>query len=146
MDCSLPDSSIHEIILARLLEWVAISYSRGSSQLRDWIYASCVSCNGRQTLYHWTTWETCRLTFSTNCIKKSPVIWKCLEYINASFAIRPPAKLDQPAKGTNLWEDAAPQVHGLASRRGLDFRPSSSRHSRVAALLVVLKIELDGSS
>ena len=35
MDCSLPDSSVHEIILARLLEWVAISYSRGSSQLRD---------------------------------------------------------------------------------------------------------------
>ena len=35
MDCSLPGSSLHEILQARVLEWVAISFSRGSSQLRD---------------------------------------------------------------------------------------------------------------
>ena len=35
MDCSLPASSIHGIIQARILEWVAISYSGGSSQPRD---------------------------------------------------------------------------------------------------------------
>ena len=35
MDCSLPGSSTHEIFEARLLEWVAISFSRGSSQPRD---------------------------------------------------------------------------------------------------------------
>ena len=35
MDCSPPGSSVHEILQARLLEWVAISYSRGSSQPRD---------------------------------------------------------------------------------------------------------------
>ena len=34
MDCSLPGSSVHEILQARLLEWVAISFSRGSSQTR----------------------------------------------------------------------------------------------------------------
>ena len=31
MDCSLPDSSVHETIQARILEWVALSFSRGSS-------------------------------------------------------------------------------------------------------------------
>ena len=31
MDCSLPDSSVHEILQARIWEWVAIFYSRGSS-------------------------------------------------------------------------------------------------------------------
>ena len=31
MDCSLPGSSVHGILQARILEWVAISYSRGSS-------------------------------------------------------------------------------------------------------------------
>ena len=31
MDSSLPDSSVHEILQARILEWVAISFSRGSS-------------------------------------------------------------------------------------------------------------------
>ena len=35
MDCSLPGSSIHGIFQARILEWVAISFSRGSSQPRD---------------------------------------------------------------------------------------------------------------
>ena len=35
MDCSLPDSSVHGIFQAIVLEWIAISFSRGSSQLRD---------------------------------------------------------------------------------------------------------------
>ena len=35
MDCSLPGSSIHGILQARVLEWVAISFSRGSSRPRD---------------------------------------------------------------------------------------------------------------
>ena len=35
MDCSLPGSSVHGIFQARVLEWVAISFSRGSSRPRD---------------------------------------------------------------------------------------------------------------
>ena len=35
MDCSLPGSSVHGIFQARVLEWVAISFSRGSSQARE---------------------------------------------------------------------------------------------------------------
>ena len=35
MDCSLPGSSIHGIFQARILEWIAISFSRGSSQPRS---------------------------------------------------------------------------------------------------------------
>ena len=42
MDCSLPGSSIHEIFQARILEWVAISYSRRSSQPRGWTRVSCI--------------------------------------------------------------------------------------------------------
>ena len=55
MDCSLPGSSIHGIFQARVLEWLAISFSRGSSQPRDQIYISCIS---RRILYHWATPET----------------------------------------------------------------------------------------
>ena len=40
MNCSLPGSSIHGIFQARILEWVAISFSRGSSQTRDWTWVS----------------------------------------------------------------------------------------------------------
>ena len=39
-DCSLPGSSVHGIFQARILEWAAISFSRGSSQPRDWTQAS----------------------------------------------------------------------------------------------------------
>ena len=40
MDCSLPGSSVHGIFQARILEWVAISFSRRSSQPRDWTQVS----------------------------------------------------------------------------------------------------------
>ena len=46
MDCNPPGSSVHEILQARILERVAISYSRGYSQSRDQTRVSCVSCIG----------------------------------------------------------------------------------------------------
>ena len=49
MDCSLPGSSVHGVLPARILEWVAISYSKVSSWTRD---RTCVSCIGRRLLYH----------------------------------------------------------------------------------------------
>ena len=52
MDYSLPGSSVHGILQARILKWVAISFSRGSSQPRDWIQVSCIV--GRR----FTIWAT----------------------------------------------------------------------------------------
>ena len=46
---TLPGSSVHGILQARILKWVAISFSRGSSQPRDRTLISCIA--GRQTLY-----------------------------------------------------------------------------------------------
>ena len=43
MDCSQPGFSVHGSLQARILEWVAFSFSRGSSQPRDWTHTSCVS-------------------------------------------------------------------------------------------------------
>ena len=42
MDCSLPGFSVHGILQARILEWVTISFSRGSSQPRDRTQVSCI--------------------------------------------------------------------------------------------------------
>ena len=56
-DCSPPGSSVHGIFQARILKWVAISYSKGSSWHRDQTGVSCVFCIDRQILYHWATWE-----------------------------------------------------------------------------------------
>ena len=47
VDCSPPGSFVHGIFQARFLEWVAISYSRGSFLPRDWTHVSCISCIGR---------------------------------------------------------------------------------------------------
>ena len=43
LDCSLPGSSVHGIFQARILEWVAISFSRGSSPPRDRSFISCIA-------------------------------------------------------------------------------------------------------
>ena len=43
MDCSPPGSSVHGIFQARILEWVAISFSRGSSRPRDWTWVSHIT-------------------------------------------------------------------------------------------------------
>ena len=48
MDCSPPSSSVHEILQARILEWVAMPSSRGSSQSRDRTQVPCIN---RQILY-----------------------------------------------------------------------------------------------
>ena len=52
MDCSLPRSSDHGILQARILKWVAKPSSRGSSRLRDRTCISYVSCTGRWVLDH----------------------------------------------------------------------------------------------
>ena len=44
MGCSPPASSVHGIFQAIIMEWVAFSYSRGSSKPRDWTLSSGISC------------------------------------------------------------------------------------------------------
>ena len=43
MDCSPPGSPVHGILQARILECVAIPFSKGSSQARDWTWVSCIA-------------------------------------------------------------------------------------------------------
>ena len=52
MNISPPGSSVHGILQTKILEWIAIFSSRGSSPSKDQTHASCVSCTGRQILYH----------------------------------------------------------------------------------------------
>ena len=61
MDYSLPASSVHGISQARILEWVVISFSRGSSQPRDQTHVSCID---RLVLYCWATREAHLFVYS----------------------------------------------------------------------------------
>ena len=58
MDCSLPGFSVHGVLQAGLLEWLAIPFSRGSSQPRDWTRTSCTE-GSFYTI--WTTREAQKL-------------------------------------------------------------------------------------
>ena len=57
MDFSPPGSSFHEILQARILESIAISFSRGSSWPRDWTQISCIASR------FFTVWATRAQTF-----------------------------------------------------------------------------------
>ena len=53
VDCSLPGSSIHGILQARMLEWVAVSCSRGSSPPRGWTPRLLCLLHWQWVLYYW---------------------------------------------------------------------------------------------
>ena len=89
MDCSLPGSSVHGIFQARILEWVAISFSRGSSRPRDQTQVFCIA--GRFFTIRTTgkpnpMWRMGILPAATSRLPKSPQgetnrIGTCLELL-----------------------------------------------------------------
>ena len=68
MDCSLPSSTVHGIFQATVLQWVAISFSRGSSWAGYWTCISCVCCTGRWVLCH------------CECVYVSPTLKRTVYY------------------------------------------------------------------
>ena len=53
VDCSLPGSTVHGLLQTRILKWVAMPSSGGSSPPRDWICVSCVFYTGKWVLCHY---------------------------------------------------------------------------------------------
>ena len=76
MDYSPPGFSTHGILQARILEWVAVPSSRGSSRPRDGTCVSYVSCIGSQVLYHCTTWKAPRRQYVSASITPEPGNWQ----------------------------------------------------------------------
>ena len=79
-----PGSSVHGISLARILEWVAMPFSRQSSWPKDWTHVSYVSCIGRQ---FFTTGTTCEVPQRAGYLPNSelwrqrtedPAVWSLL--------------------------------------------------------------------
>ena len=85
---SLPGSSVHGILQARILEWAALLSSQGSSRPRDWTHVSGI---GRRVLYHWPTWETLLSSAPTfNCLKNDSLrvlASKSIVFINLLSAL-----------------------------------------------------------
>ena len=90
VDGSPPGSSVHGVLQTRILEWVVISSSTGSSQSRDGTHISCISCTGRLTLYHSATCEAHNLTGLS--IKLLFIFFKFKLDISKSSVSTPPTK------------------------------------------------------
>ena len=71
MDCSHPGSSVHGILQARILEWIAIFSFRGSSPPRDWICVSCSSCFARRI----SSFHLLQLVQLLSCVRLSVIPW-----------------------------------------------------------------------
>ena len=72
-DYSLQGTSVHGILQARILKWVAIPFSRGSSQPRDW---TCVSCMAGRFFTIWATREANK-TINSPISQFSSVVQSC---------------------------------------------------------------------
>ena len=101
MDCSLPGSSVHGILQAGILEWVAFPFSRGSSWPRDQTWISYIS--GR-FFKVWATWEahSSPLALQANCsFGPSFVLSLILELHELCYCIEESALLLIP--GCTSW-------------------------------------------
>ena len=80
MDCSLPGSSLHGILQARVLIWVSISFSRESSQPKDQTWVSCIpgKC--------FNLWAT-RVAYSFSRESSPPRNWTRVSFIAGWFFI-----------------------------------------------------------
>ena len=100
MDCSPPGSSVHGILQKRILEWVAVSFSRRSSWLRD---QTCISWISRWVLYHWATREAPGVLLGL-CNFKKP-LETCIENNNLATKISMHLLICQGREGVQLWLD-----------------------------------------
>ena len=79
MDWSPPGSSVHGILQARTLEWVAMPSFRAPFQPRNQTHVSCISCIGGQIPYHYATWEALLPAVNTQKLgeNKPLIIFDC---------------------------------------------------------------------
>ena len=75
MDCSLSGSSVHGILQASILEWVAVHFSRGSSRSKDWTRISCLA---KRFFTVWATQEALLGKICCFCVNYASVVKTCL--------------------------------------------------------------------
>ena len=111
MDCSLPGSSVLGIFQARILKWVAICFSRASSQPRDWTRVSCTA--GRRSTV-WATREAPNLSVGFSLPQPGRLPWKRHHVLKAM------SSQDPTGKGEIQWIRLWPWPSiGIISQRGL---------------------------
>ena len=102
-DCSPPGSFVHGILQARILEWVAISFSRGSSPPRNWTLVSCIA--GRFFTHEATRDSPFNLITSLKALSSNIVIvlgTPTYEFGGIQLSLQQSPCLDNPSEGRLL--------------------------------------------
>ena len=106
MDCSLPGSSVHGILQARILEWIAVLSSRGSSWPTNRIHICGISCIASRFFTHSATWEAHQKELLS-------VIQFCLSFLFFQAGSGPQISCyDICNKGTSPSNDQWKENHG----------------------------------
>ena len=140
MDCSPPGSSVHEVLPARLLEWIAICFSRRYAWPRDWACTTCVSCLGRRMLCHWATRKSaidmllCYWYYWTYLCRELGFVLCCAQSLSRvrlfgtpwTTAARLLCPWDSPGKNTGVGSHAL--LQGIFPTQGLNPGLPHSRH------------------
>ena len=138
MDCGPPGSSVHGILQARILEWVAISSSRGSSWPKDQTHIYYISCIGRQVLYHYCHLESPSFSIHTHTHTHTHTLSLSLSLIHRSdlcICINHLQVYRSLLEGhTNYWSLWLPLASG-ANKVGVGVRDSQDNYFSCFLLL-----------
>ena len=110
MDCRPSDSSVHEILQARTLEWVAMPSSRGFSQFRDWTLVFCVSCIALEV-------ECIQIPISSANLYWALML--CFQLFISRFLLKPQSSLQ-----SSRFETLCPYCTAAAAAKSLQSCPT----------------------
>ena len=119
MDCIPPVSSVLGVLQARMLEWITILLSRGSSQPRDGNHVSCFSCTGRQDIPRLQLGSPSSPKFMSIQTVMPRATW--IEQLTCWK--RPDARKDWRQKENRVVEDEIVGWHHQLNRRELGWTP-----------------------
>ena len=103
MDCSLPGSSVHGILQAEILQWVAISFSRVSSQPRD---CTLVSCIAGRSFTVWAPREAQRKEIWTHAVTRTNLeacMLSCIRLFVTPWTVARQAALSMEFSRQKYW-------------------------------------------
>ena len=121
VDCSPPGSSVHGVFQEWILEWVAISFSRGYCRPRDRTLISCISYFGRRILYH-----------QRHCLMDTTIDFSLWSFLEAVFQIAWAFTVFLTLRGLNIGiRNSVPRTCGNCTRKAWIIFPASWFYSKI---------------
>ena len=114
MYCILPGSSVHGIFQARILEWVTIPFSRGSSKPRDWTWVSCIAGTFFTHLSHQGSPKSLWGVIKCVCVCARSIAQSCLTLYDPMDCSPPGSSVHRIAQSWTLLKQLSTEQHYTA--------------------------------